>query len=63
MLPPEQSIENAAAKMASLQIRELITDLIQCLEDNRVGADIASLGFTKYKEYLDSLDPLKNVGK
>jgi hypothetical protein len=49
--------------MASLQIRDIITDLIKCLEDNRVGVDIANLGFTKYKAYLDSLDPLKNVGK
>lgn len=61
LLDPEEYIRNAALEIVTMQVREMIYDLYECIEKNEIPASLDDLGFTKYQEYLDSLDPLKNM--
>ena len=44
-----------------MQTREMIYDLYECIEENNISANLEGLGFVTYHEYLESLDPLKNI--
>ncbi|MBE6624909.1 MAG: hypothetical protein E7622_04605 [Ruminococcaceae bacterium] len=62
-ITPEQARENAAVKAVTIEVRRIVYYLGRCIELEGIGANFDGLGFVKYYNYLESLDPMNNPFK
>ncbi len=59
-ISPEQARENAMVNSVTETVRFMIHYLAKCIEENGIGATFDELGFTKYFNYLEALDPMND---
>ena len=60
MITPEQARENAAVISVTIEARRAVYYLGRCIEMEGIGANFDGLGFVRYYNYLESLDPMNN---
>lgn len=58
-IDPEADIREAARRVVTLQVRQMIYELYVFINQNGLLANLEGLGFTAYYEYIEQLNPLK----